>query len=86
MDEFLRTATETKHNLVNIIKLFYVYKSKQNGIQQKILTEMSTTTIKRILIIRLKQTKMPIPTTTTTTNNNQNMKNTSLNTRTKNKK
>lgn len=51
---------------------------------KKILTEMSTTTIKRILIIRLKLTKMPI--TTTTTNNNQNMKNTSLNTRTKNKK
>lgn len=63
-------------------KIVYVYKSKQNGIQKKILTEMSTTTIKRILIIRLKLTKMPI---TTTTTNNQNMKNTSLNTRTKNK-
>lgn len=63
-------------------KIIYVYKSKQNGIQKKILTEMSTTTIKRILIIRLKLTKMPI---TTTTTNNQNMKNTSLNTRTKNK-
>lgn len=66
-------------------KIIYVYKSKQNGIQKKkILTEMSTTTIKRILIIRLKLTKMPITTTATTTNN-QNMKNTSLNTRTKNK-
>lgn len=52
--------------------------------KKKILTEMSTTTIKRILIIRLMLTKMPIRTTATTTNN-QNMKNTSLNTRTKNK-
>lgn len=79
----LRTAMETKHNLVNIIKLFMYINPNRMEYNKKILTEMSTTTIKRILIIRLKLTKMPI---TTTTTNNQNMKNTSLNTRTKNKK